>query len=365
MQVVDLRPGRRASPPALEVWASSAAELIALVATLSFDDDDSFDVGSDRLRAIRRELPDEVREQVEAASDHLWKVMPRLIGLVDAPGDVEQLFATLEADPAAAWRIVLADALVGAGADRATVDAHLAGELDADDLASLLDDDPDDAHERFVVGVLRQDPADFGGRVLALLQGVHRIAANTLLPEAMGPIRREVAARHAQLEAGVEVNTVLVEATNGYELGADVPVDRVVLTPSYWFRPWLLFGRHGRTELITSPVADEHLVLPSQAPPPALVKLCKALGDEGRLRLLRRMTSGPIQLADATEELDVAKTTAHHHLSILRQSGLVVLRGEGRDTTYALRTDPAASTHEILADYLGPGPATTAHRTAP
>lgn len=359
MQVVDLRPGRRAQPPELEVWASSAAELIALIAALAHGDDESFDVGADRLVAIREQLPADVRELLAGAGAHLWKVMPRLIDLVEAPGRAEDLLVAIEADPVAASRVVLVDVLDAAGIGTSALDAALAGEPMDDELASLLDRRADDWHAALVDEVLSTTPADFGQRVLSLLRGVHEVAADTLLPEAMGPIRREVAARHAQLEAGVDVDTVLVEATNGYELGADNPAERIVLTPSYWFRPWLLFGRCGRTELITTPVADEHLVLPSQAPPPGLVKLCKALGDEGRLRLLRRMTSGPIQLADATEELEVAKTTAHHHLSILRQAGVVVLRGEGRDTTYALRTDPATSTYESLADYLGPGAVST------
>jgi hypothetical protein len=56
---------------------------------------------------------------------------------------------------------------------------------------------------------------------------------------------------------------------------------------------------------------------PSEAPPPALLKLFKALSDEGRLRLLRRLSAGPISLTEAAGELDVAKATAHHHLAIL------------------------------------------------
>jgi DNA-binding transcriptional ArsR family regulator len=144
-----------------------------------------------------------------------------------------------------------------------------------------------------------------------------------------------------------------VEATNGYELSDDLPVERVLLLPSYWFRPWLIINRIDDVEVLTSPVSDEHLALPSAAPSPALVKLTKALGDEGRLRLLRRMGGGPITLADAMDELDLAKTTAHHHLSILRQAGLVVIRGEGRDSRYALRAHAPTAAAKALEEYLG------------
>jgi DNA-binding transcriptional ArsR family regulator len=159
----------------------------------------------------------------------------------------------------------------------------------------------------------------------------------------MGPIRRDVAHRNERLATGADPTAVVVEATNGYEPPDDAGPRRIVLLPSYWMRPWLVLGHHGTdTEVISTVVADQFLVLPSEAPPPALLKLAKALSDESRLKLLRRMASGPISLTEATDALDVAKATAHHHLSILRQAGLVSMRGTGRSTRYALRTDPAA-----------------------
>ena len=50
MQVVDLRPGRRAAPRPLRVWASPAAELVRSTAALTDNEDwEGFDVGDDRL----------------------------------------------------------------------------------------------------------------------------------------------------------------------------------------------------------------------------------------------------------------------------------------------------------------------------
>lgn len=355
MQVVDLRPGRRSAPPSLDVWASPAAELIHLAALLAHGDDASFDVGAERVHAIRSSLPDELVDAITSEVDNAWLVATRLIATLDEPGSVDGLFALLRTSPTTAWRVFLDDVCQAQEVDPAVLDAHLAGELDAATLRrTLLADELDEWHTEMVDVLLSGEPAAYGTRVLEVLERLHEHVEGTLLAEAMGPIRRDVAARREQLAAGADVTTVVVEASNGYELASDTPVDRILMTPSYWFRPWLLFGRTGSTEVLSTPVADEHLVLPSQAPPPALVKLCKALGDEGRLRLLRRMTSGPIQLADAMEELDVAKTTAHHHLAILRQAGLVVVRGEGRGTTYGLRTSPSRAVQRALADYLGP-----------
>lgn len=362
MQVVDLRRERPGDRPDLEVWASTAAELTAICALLEHGDDDSFDVGAERVAAIRELLPDAVVTRISDGTDHIWKSVTRLVGLLEPPGEAAQLFALLESDSTLAWRTLL-DEVCDGGLDDEALARHASGEDDGA-LVDRLTAELDGWRAALVRELTAIAPSDFGEWLMEVLGPVHAAVADTLLREAMGPIEREVAARRAQLDDGADVDDVLVEATNGYELGSDIPVDRILLTPSYWFRPWLLIGRCDRTEVITSPVADEHLVLPSQAPPPALVKLCKALGDEGRLRLLRRMTGGPIQLADAMDELDVAKTTAHHHLAILRTAGLVVVRGEGRGTTYALRSDPSATTLDMLAEYLGPAATTAALRAS-
>jgi len=152
------------------------------------------------------------------------------------------------------------------------------------------------------------------------------------------------------------VRDIVLAATNGYELSGDPAVKRIVLLPSFWIRPWLVVGRRADAEILSTVVAEEFLVLPAQAPSPALLKLFKSLGDESRLRLLRRMSSGPVSLTEATAELDVAKATAHHHLAILRQAGLVTVSGEGRGSRYTLREDPPQAAFDALRAYLRPGP---------
>jgi DNA-binding transcriptional ArsR family regulator len=180
---------------------------------------------------------------------------------------------------------------------------------------------------------------------------------DTVAAETMHAITRDVEHRQAQLDAGTSVAEIVLSATNGYELSGDPSIRRIVLLPSFWIRPWLVVGRRADAEVLTTVVAEEFLILPPEAPSPALLRLVKALADENRLTLLRRLSSGPISLTEATAELDVAKATAHHHLSILRQAGLVVIGGEGRGSRYALRQDPPTVAARALAAYLQP------HRT--
>ncbi len=367
VQVVDLRPGRRGAAPAVEVWDSPAAELLRIASALADHHEAAFDVGDNRLEQLRQELPDELRAGLGSFRD--WLMLTRLVSHLPAPGTVADLLALLERDPTVPWRILIAgvcDECTDA-VDEAAVEAYIADEDGAADVLRThlvpLADDRDSA--RLVEQLLSVRPEQHGQRVAALLRGLLDGPGEAMLVEAAGPIGREVAARRAELEGGRPVGELIVDATNGYELSEDMPVDRVLLVPSYWFRPWLIIVREGTDEVLTSPVADERLSLPSQAPPPSLVKLCKALGDDGRLRLLRQMAVTPITLADAMAELDVAKTTAHHHLAILRQAGLVVVRGEGRATSYALRTSPPAAAASALEEYLGPTAALAAVAPSP
>ena len=106
--------------------------------------------------------------------------------------------------------------------------------------------------------------------------------------------------------------------------------------------------------------AQEHedLLLPDRAPRPTralspaeVARVYKALGDEGRLKLLRRLSDGPLKLSEAAAVLGVAKSTAHHHLAILRQAGFVTIRDED-EKVYSLRLD-LPQTGELLSGYLG------------
>lgn len=355
VQVVDLRPGRRSAPPEVALWASTGAELARAAAAVTSGPWDGFDVGDSRLEELADRLEDDLADRLNALPETVWLHLTSVVVQLEEPGTAEDLLRLLEDDPQLVWRTLVTSPL-GELSDEVAdlLDRHAAGEAEPDELATWfaegagakLDDDE-------LVDLLARDPDELVAELHHVLAGIHGSIGAEMVAEAIGPMQREVVARRQQLEGGRHPGELVVEATNGYELTEDLPVPRVLLLPSYWFRPWLIINRIGDTEVLTSPVSDEHLALPSAAPPPALVKLCKALGDDGRLRLLRRMGGGPITLADAMDELDLAKTTAHHHLAILRQAGLVVIRGEGRDSRYALRAHAPAATSNALEDYLG------------
>lgn len=361
MRLVDLRSSAPTPTLQVVVQASAGAELLRLIGVLYSDQPTEYDVGQERLDRIRGTVPEQLAGDIRAfrvtADGKDFLVLSLLAAELPDPGGVEELVAALREDPGRSWRLLV---------------THLARDLDdAEHLAEqLLAGDPGTTatavatiRAQVAAGagppalreLLGWGPEEHGRRLTSIIERFEQVVWRDLRDEAMGPIRRDVEHRNDLLAAGADPTGVIVDATNGYEPPDDAGLRRIVMLPSYWMRPWLVIGHHGNdVEVISTVVADEFLILPSEAPPPALIKLAKALSDERRLRLLRRMASGPVSLAEATEALDVTKATAHHHLSILRQAGLVSMRGTGRATRYALRTDPADAAKDALSSYCCP-----------
>ncbi len=355
MRVKDLRPTNPAAAPELSVRASAAAELLRLIGVL-VDDTEEYDVGPERLAELRGQLSEEhlsALRALDGGSGVSFHVLSLLGSDLPEPAGVEEMIAALEADPGLGWRLLLAHhAHQDQRPDLELLEAVVIGRDGA--LATLLDDlecASELADE--VSSLLATDPEEHGQRLLAAIRAVQPLW-DSVAHESMHAINRDVEYRQSQIDAGKTVAEIVLAATNGYELSEDPSVRRIVLLPSFWIRPWLVVGRRADAEVLTTVVAEEFLILPPEAPSPALLKLFKALADESRLTLLRRLSSGPISLTEATAELDVAKATAHHHLSILRQAGLVMIGGEGRGSRYALRQDPPAVAAQALAAYLQP-----------
>ena len=59
-------------------------------------------------------------------------------------------------------------------------------------------------------------------------------------------------------------------------------------------------------------------------------KILKSLADESRLKIVRLLLDGEQSVSDVVRLLGMAQPQASHHLSILRSSGLVDTRREGK-----------------------------------
>jgi len=66
-------------------------------------------------------------------------------------------------------------------------------------------------------------------------------------------------------------------------------------------------------------------------------KICKALSDSNRLKIIKLLTSEELCACKLLEEIQITQPTLSHHMKILSESGLVSVRKEGKWSYYSIR----------------------------
>lgn len=174
----------------------------------------------------------------------------------------------------------------------------------------------------------------------------------------------EVEPRVARLQAadlashGGESNptdpAALIErVTGGVRWLADPGIRTVYLAPSYFARPFNYIYQGGDWRLFCYPIEDAVLEAADRsAPPAAMVRLYRALGDATRMRILRLLADRDWYLTELATQLDLSKPTTKHHLALMRAAGLVTVTEEGNLTYYSLRRDRIEQAGAQLTQYL-------------
>lgn len=157
--------------------------------------------------------------------------------------------------------------------------------------------------------------------------------------------------RQSKVEMSEKLNPeALVEwATGGITYLPEPAVHTVLLIPQSIYRPWNVEGDIEGVKVFYYPVANES-IYPDDKDMPSyfLVQKHKALGDEARLRMVKFLKRSERTLQEITNELDMGKSTVHHHLKILRSARLV----ETLDGKYRLKENAVQSLSNELNHYL-------------
>lgn len=80
-----------------------------------------------------------------------------------------------------------------------------------------------------------------------------------------------------------------------------------------------------------------------------LAPLLKALADETRLTLMLLLAERPRSVRELTEATGMAQTLVSHHLTPLREQGLIVATPKGRSNIYSLCCDALLQPVQLLA----------------
>jgi DNA-binding transcriptional ArsR family regulator len=350
VRVIDVtRPGRELL---VEVDAAEASELLLSITTLNSGQDlDTLELGADRVAELRAGAPPELL----AAAEELLpgKAASLLLGLVyltPAPRTASAFLDVVAAtDPVELRLHALGYHMRGHHLAQPETILRAAEGGDAA-RAELLDAFADytDKCEEFA-RVLDTEPEETKETLLEILSGWAEHLLPAISPDFVSLAERD-AAQKRELIKVVPPEQVVERVAPGLQWVPGPDVDRIVLFPAYSARPWVYMSEYKRVKIFCPPIAADRAKTPG-GDPADLVRVYKALGDESRLKLLKRLQAGPISLADAAQEVGLAKSTTHHHLAILRQAGFVLIQ-EG-DDTYKLRPDMRPEPGALLEQFLG------------
>jgi DNA-binding transcriptional ArsR family regulator len=345
-------------PMKIGVEAGAAYEcLLTLHVITCVGDYEAYTVGRAWFDAARAAAGPELLADIErftAGSDTVWDRLLGLTSTVPAPHDVSALLAHLEATDAREIRLHLLG-YYDRSCRHTTPAETILRAAEGDDeaqrtylkAASLSNDIPWRSALRHL---LEQDAAAMKMQLLAILSRWYALVFRRQEDEVMPALVADAKAKSA-LAKQMSLQRLILLATQDYEYVLEPGVQRVILIPTAIMRPWTVLASLPDTRLICYPLASEDGKRHGDAPPDQLVQLYKALGDERRLHILKKLATESYTLQELSDLFGIGKTTMLHHLVVLRGAGLIEVREPGKH--YRLRAEMLPRAAEQLRAYLG------------
>ena len=170
------------------------------------------------------------------------------------------------------------------------------------------------------------------------------------------PVLTEALVRAQDMAGRLSVLDLLEELSQGLRYTEQPQVAKLVLAPSFWGTPLVIFGQIDQDKqiwLFGGRPAEVSLI-PGEAVPDKMLRALKALSDPTRLRILRYLAEEKLSPTQLAKRLRLRAPTVVHHLRILRLAGLVQLTMDEDEEirTYAVRPEAAATVFATLRDFL-------------
>lgn len=156
-------------------------------------------------------------------------------------------------------------------------------------------------------------------------------------------------------EKGLPVVDLLEQLSQGVRLDEPFTKSELVLAPSYWATPLLIFGEVSpeRQIILFGARSPEESLVPGETVPESLLRILKALSDPTRLRILRYLSEEPLTPTQLSQRLRLRSSTVVHHLNTLRLATLVQLKvGPGKEKYYSAREESVEAAHRALQEFL-------------
>jgi DNA-binding transcriptional ArsR family regulator len=302
-------------------------------------------------RALWIRLPDDVRREVTRAGEvHTWRSLlflaHRCPGLFAQPAVKHVNYFCNWLEELGPRIRIMAAPFLGRNEELCLTSA-LAGNSEA--MSDLLSTHADNEVVSLNLEYLfRCQPEVLRKHVESLLQGWYTNTDDH--HEVTFRAVEQDASQKRQLATEMSVPSLVQLATRGLSLHPEPMVDTVLLVPQLSYRPFTIVNSLPGCSVFYYPVADENM--PGAHGEAELLRVAaqyKAVGDVHRLKILMRLRLGKQSVAQLADYLQLAKSTTHHHLTLLRSAGLIsTLNG-----VYELRPQALQTMHQPFHAILG------------
>lgn len=81
-------------------------------------------------------------------------------------------------------------------------------------------------------------------------------------------------------------------------------------------------------------------------------RLCQAMSHATRLRIVHSLRDGPQRVADLAEACGLSPATTSHHISVLRNSGVVTAQRQGHEIIYHISSPKIMAVCDLMREVL-------------
>lgn len=81
-----------------------------------------------------------------------------------------------------------------------------------------------------------------------------------------------------------------------------------------------------------------------------IAKICKALGDENRVKIIKMLTAGELCACKILEEFSITQSTLSHHMKILSDCNLISVRKDGKWSYYSINCKTFSEFKNVISE---------------
>lgn len=168
------------------------------------------------------------------------------------------------------------------------------------------------------------------------------------------PFLKSAMAEAQELAAKLPFDELMLNLSQGILFSEWKAYKRMVMVPSFWSTPYMLFiSLDDNTEIrVFGARPGDASLVPGEVVPDALYQALKALADPTRLKILHYLSEEALSPAELSRRLRLRPPTVIHHLSTLRLARLVQLTISLEGRLYSARHEAIKDTCAMLEDFV-------------